>query len=80
MLSEKSACTPGNAHAIGESETLPKLPPGADLVLRLYSVKNWAKTKSENWVFSIARKRRRKRNVLCFRFTIVFPKLDVYGS
>ena len=46
---------------------------GVDLVLRLCSVKNRAKAQSENWVFSIARKRCWKRNVLCFQFTVVFP-------
>ena len=53
--------------AVGESYTR------STRVLRLCSVKSRAKAQSENWVFSIARTRCRKRNVLCFQFTVVFP-------
>src|ERR1019366_7163580 len=42
-------------------------------VLRLCSVKSPTEAQNENWVFSIARKKCRKRNVLCFQFTVVFP-------
>ena len=42
-------------------------------VLRLCSVKNRARAQNENCVFSIARMRCRKRNVLCFQFAVVFP-------
>jgi len=42
-------------------------------VLRLCSVKRRAAAQSENWVFSIAGTRWRKRNVLCIQFTVVFP-------
>jgi hypothetical protein len=46
---------------------------GRNRVLRLCSVKNRPRAQNENWVFSIARTRCRKRNVLCFQFAVVFP-------
>ena len=46
---------------------------GRNRMLRLCSVKNRPRAQSENWVFSIARMRCKKRNVLCFQFAVVFP-------
>ena len=49
-------------------------------VLRLCSVKNPTKAQSENWVFSIARKRCTETQFSLFPIYCRLPKLDVAGS
>ena len=53
---------------------------GVHLVLRSCSVRNRDNAQRENWVFSIAGTRCRKRDVLCFQFTVVFPSRPSGGS